>query len=53
MTEGARCDAAPTVIHLIRFEFAMNVVWMSSKLACCLSCICLAAGTLSSQFLLH
>jgi len=46
-------DVVPVVIHLINLELAMNTVWMSSKLACCLSCLCMAARMLSSQLLLH
>jgi len=53
-TEGVHCAACPAaVIHLINLEWAMERVWMPSKLACCLSNLCLAAMTLSCQFLLH
>jgi len=45
--------ALPAVIHWINLELAMETVWMSSKLVCCLSHLCLAAKTLSSHFLLH
>jgi len=51
--EGEHCEACPVVIHLISLELAMERVWMPSKLACCLSNLCLAAMTLSSQFFLH
>jgi len=50
-TAIAGLEALPAVIHLINLEFAMDVVWMPSKLACCLSFLFPAARTLSSQFL--
>jgi len=52
--EGVHCAARPAaVIHLINLELAMERVLMPSKLACCLSKLCLAAMTLSFKFLLH
>ena len=51
--EVLHCEALPTVIDLISLELATERVWMSSSWACCRSCLCLAARTLRSQFLLH
>jgi len=51
--EGEHYEARPVVIHLISLELAMERVWLPSKLACCLSNLCLAAITLRSQFLLY
>jgi len=45
-------EARPVVIHLISLEWATERVCMPSKLACCLSDLCLAAMTLRSKFLL-
>jgi len=51
--EGVCYEARPVVVHLISLELAMERVWMPSKLACCLSNLCLAVMALRSQFLLH
>jgi len=46
--EGKHCGARPVAIHLISLELAVERVWMPSKVACCLSNLCMAAMTLSS-----
>jgi len=51
--EGEYYEVRPVVIHLINLELAMERVCMPSKVACCLSNLCLATMTLSSQFFLY